>query len=556
MRRSMRTALITTAALVAAVAVCCVLSLPAAPLTSSGTPDPTQQVRTLSGAVHVHSTASDGRGTRQQIAAAAARAGLQFVVFTDHGDGTRRPEPAAYISGVLCIDAVEISTDQGHYVALGLGAAPYRLGGAAAAVVEDVRRLGGFGVAAHPDSPKPALAWSDWAARVDGVEWLNADTAVRQASTRRLGAALLGYLFRPGPALAGLLTLPDATLRRWETETRVRVMPALAGHDAHGGLGGSVEGARGVPGVPSYEASFRSFSTRAILAAALTGQADQDAAALLAALRAGRTYTAVQATAAPAWLEFSAERGSARAGMGERLQGGGPATLRVRAATVSGATVALLHDGRAVAQDAGPGLTAVVADPGAYHVEVTLAGRGGGVPWMLSNPIYLDLPPETGSSPAPPAHLVRSLLPSDWRIEHDPTSAGELRLEDAHPVMSYTLGRGGQGSQFVALVAPLTGPPAAYDGVTIDLASSSPLRLSVQMRSVDGSRRWRASVYVPPGGEAHTIATSALQPVEPGNGPFDPAVVGSLLLVIDLVNAVPGGSGRLTVRDIALTSRF
>ena len=65
-------------------------------------------------------------------------------------------------SGVLCLDAVEISTNSGHYVAIGLPQAPYRLGGDAAAVVEDVRRLGGFGIIAHPDSAKRELAWRDW----------------------------------------------------------------------------------------------------------------------------------------------------------------------------------------------------------------------------------------------------------------------------------------------------------------------------------------------------------------------------------------------------------
>ena len=35
----------------------------------------------------------------------AARAGLKFIVFTDHGDATRTPDPPAYRSGVLCIDA-------------------------------------------------------------------------------------------------------------------------------------------------------------------------------------------------------------------------------------------------------------------------------------------------------------------------------------------------------------------------------------------------------------------------------------------------------------------
>ena len=37
------------------------------------------------------------------MAAAAARAGLKFVIFTDHGDGTNPPVAPEYIGGVLCL---------------------------------------------------------------------------------------------------------------------------------------------------------------------------------------------------------------------------------------------------------------------------------------------------------------------------------------------------------------------------------------------------------------------------------------------------------------------
>ena len=62
----------------------------------------------LRGAFHVHTTRSDGALDKDAVAAAAARAGLQFAVFTDHGDATDPPDPPAYIHGVLCIDGVEI----------------------------------------------------------------------------------------------------------------------------------------------------------------------------------------------------------------------------------------------------------------------------------------------------------------------------------------------------------------------------------------------------------------------------------------------------------------
>src|SRR5512138_2715606 len=105
--------------------------------------------RTVAGAYHVHTTRSDGHGDKASVAAAAARAGLKFVILTDHGDGTRPPDPPAYVNGVLMLDGVEVSTDDGHYVALGMRRSPYPLGGAGESVVEDVRRLDGFGIAAH-----------------------------------------------------------------------------------------------------------------------------------------------------------------------------------------------------------------------------------------------------------------------------------------------------------------------------------------------------------------------------------------------------------------------
>ena len=159
-----RRVLILTAALLAAVIFFLLATLPPRPRQArwNGDPGPSgpHGIRRLSrphGSIGRH-------GDRAAVAAAAARAGLQFVIFTDHGDGTRAPEPPAYLSGVLCIDGVEISTNGGHYVALGLPRTPYPLGGEPSAVVEDVARLGGFGFAAHPDSPRPELAWTDWTA--------------------------------------------------------------------------------------------------------------------------------------------------------------------------------------------------------------------------------------------------------------------------------------------------------------------------------------------------------------------------------------------------------
>ena len=196
------------------------------------------QGRTVRGAFHIHTTRSDGALDKRAIAAAAARAGLGFAIFTDHGDATRPPDPPEYIDGVLCIDAVEISTRDGHYVALGLAApAPYPFGGEADAVAEDVARLGGFGVAAHPDSPRAELAWTDWSVPVDGLEWLSADSEWRNEGRLRLSRAVLAYLWRPAGAMATLLDRPSANLEMWDRLGATRRVVGLAAQDAHGGFG-------------------------------------------------------------------------------------------------------------------------------------------------------------------------------------------------------------------------------------------------------------------------------------------------------------------------------
>lgn len=120
----MKRALSATAVLAAAVAVFVVASLPPRQLALESRAD-----GSVAGIIHVHTNRSDGRSSPEEIAAVAARAGLKFIIFTDHGDATRPPDPPAYRTGVLCIDGVEISTSGGHYIAVGLPEAPYPLGG-------------------------------------------------------------------------------------------------------------------------------------------------------------------------------------------------------------------------------------------------------------------------------------------------------------------------------------------------------------------------------------------------------------------------------------------
>ena len=162
----------------------------------------------MRGAYHVHSTRSDGTGTLDEIAAPRARAGLQFVVVTDHGNGTRAPEPPAYRSGVLCIDGVEISTEHGHYVALGLPRRRIRSAGHPRDVIDDVRRLRRVWLRRASGIAKAGAAVGGWerALRRPGV------AERRQRMARRVlgiaGPRAADLCLSSRETLAGLLDRP------------------------------------------------------------------------------------------------------------------------------------------------------------------------------------------------------------------------------------------------------------------------------------------------------------------------------------------------------------
>ncbi len=514
-----RKGLFATAAVLAAVVCFLLVTLPPPPATvDAAAVDPGLQRRTVAGAYHIHTTRSDGAEDKASIAAAAARAGLKFAIFTDHGDATRAPDPPAYLDGVLCIDGVEISTNGGHYVALDLPASPYPLGGEAAAVVEDVSRLGGFGIAAHVDSAKAELAWTDWRAPVDGVEWLNVDSEWRDESTVRLTRALIDYAVRPGPAIAAILDRPAATLDRWASLSRFRRVVALAALDAHGGVRRRMEGSRRIAAGPSYEASFRTLSNRVILDRPLSGEASADARAVLDAIRQGKVFTSIDALAAPAFVNGAVPIAS----------WGLPRKARI---------VAMGGGGRA----------------GWYEVHLDDAPGEPPIPWVLTNPV-------TAPAPQPPAPLVPleagGAIAPEWRIEEDPSSRGTVSVAgDGRIAVSYELHEGGRASQFVALAGDLAGQVAA-EQIVFDGESARPMRISVQLRFPGSEHRWVKSVYVDGDRRTIVVPVGEMVAAEPGAGTMpDPATARSLLFVVDLTNAAPGARGAFTVSNVRLARR-
>jgi hypothetical protein len=561
-----------TAALGAAVAVFVALTIQPRRRHLAASPD-----GTVSGVMHVHTSRSDGSSEPDDIAAAAARAGLRFIVFTDHGDATRKPDPPAYRSGVLCLDAVEISTAGGHYIALDIPAAPYPLGGEARDVVEDVQRLGGFGIVAHPDSPKRELRWREWDAPFDAIEMVNPDTGWRvlaqQSGWRpklRLLAALIDYPFRPAETITGLLGEDPSLPLRWAALARERRVVTLGGADAHARLelrsDDPADSRLALP-LPGYEPAFRVLSVRVLPDRPLSGNAAGDATAIVRAIRAGHLHTTIDGIAGPGSLEFTATHSSGTAGQGDEIQARGPVTLRVRTNAPPSFTTVVRDGAKIVSGDHHEAdFTVSVSDaPAVYWVETRATGQSPDVVWARSNPIYVRQPAH--SIPASAHAPVTSSRPifdgsaaAGWAVEHDPTSVAALDLAPAIAGNELRL-RFGLSNQVtpapaVALTYSTPAGLAGFDRLAFTARAERPMRISVQLRVPrEGGQfdRWQRSVFVGVADDTRTVALNDFRPAGV-NQPPGPSLdaVRSIMFVVDPVNTKRGMSSRFWIARAAL----
>ncbi len=523
----------------------------------------------MAGVVHVHTNRSDGSSGPDEVAAAAARAGLRFLAFTDHGDATRTPDPPTYRAGVLCVDGVEISTANGHYVAFDMPAAPYPLGGEARDVVDDVRRLGGFGVAAHPDSPKPELRWTEWAAPFDGIELLNPDTswrilaqAPRWRDRARLATALLDYPFRGAQTIDRLLQ-PSSVVRQWVALAERRHVVAMAGVDAHAridlrGDPGDSKGRLFLP-LPSYEATFRSLALHVSVDRPFTGAAAADAAVLMRAMRAGHFYSALDGIAGPPAFEFTASNERGTVHEGDELGTGGAVTLSI-ASNAPPSYTTVVHDGSRVITSVRDPQQLIVhagAGPAVYWVEVLAEGQPG-VPWLRSNPVYVRGAPDAAVVARPPVTEAVPVPLDGWRAEHDPTSLAAVDLigppDRRHHLFRFGLAGGTPGGKVAAMEIDTPGGIASYSQIAFTAHADKPMRVSVQVRSDEAAPdRWQRSVYVDRFDQDRTVFLDDMTPVGATRSPKPPLDrIRALLFVVDATNTKPGTSGQMWIRNLAL----
>lgn len=526
----------------------------------------------VSGAFHVHTNRSDGSLSVEEIAAIAADVGLSFVVFTDHGDGIEESDLPAYHSGVLCIGSTEISTDGGHYIAVDLPKTPYPLGGQVAGVVEDVERLGGFGVIAHPGSKKSTFRWDNWDLKFDAMEWFNVDSEWRNEPLLRLVASPIHYLLKPSETIAQLLDRPVENLLQYDRISQLRNIVMLPGADTHGAIPLPVLPDARLPigGSSFYKNAFRAFTLRVEVNQELSGTPILDGQLIIDALRKGRAYTLIDALASPGDLQFTATSGNQLAHMGERIATDTPVQLDVRVRMPPGGLVLLKQNGETVAKSNTNKLTYVSDSTSAvFRVEVMLPEITSvtGIPWIMSNPIYIGEEfnrPENDSESAP--IVIKSLFSDNasaktWQVEHEQHSRAAVNatesIDGSELALRYALSSEEQDSPFAALVQNDLDTLSNYDRIRFSVRGDRPHRVSVQLRASNADRqelpRWQRSIYAGKEKREVVVRFKDMEPVgRSSSNLFDLNAVNTLLVVVDTVNTAPGSSGVIWLNDVQL----
>ncbi|MFV9503138.1 MAG: CehA/McbA family metallohydrolase [Oscillochloridaceae bacterium umkhey_bin13] len=338
------------------------------------------------GALHIHTTYSDGTGSFPQVIAAARDTGLRWIIVTDH-DTLQGLPYAGWHGGLLVIVGHEITPDHNHFLALGLDQVisnqlPPQ------AFIDEVYAQGGFGIIAHPDERvrnqfKDIYRWDDWT--VDGphkregqpvgIELWN---LMSDWGESLRGLNRFAHFFMPALGLSGPT---QATLAWWDRLNMAgRRTFGVGGVDAHAF---KVRVPWGEAEVFPYRWLFGTLTNYALLDRPLDANPQVATQQVLGALGAGQSYFVNRLDGAAPAIRFEASRGHERYSIGatvERTDG----PLLFTADVGTDAYVRLIADGEVLAS----GIRQIrqsVVDGAVYRLEAYIGGK----PWLFTNPIYV-----------------------------------------------------------------------------------------------------------------------------------------------------------------------
>ena len=341
------------------------------------------------GNIHLHSTFSDGSASPQDIVRIAERAGLDFVIPTDHN---------VYLAGLdgwygktLLLIGEEIQlrpreTRGNHYLVFDVYEEMAQLADDPQLLMDEVRSRGGFGFIAHPferAAPRfqqPALPWQEWQAEdYAGISLWNYMSEFK-SYLGSVPAALFAAFF-PRAVIRG--PLPE-TVRKWDELLLSRRVPIIGTSDAHAETYtlGPIRRE-----VFPYDHLFRCVNQHILSERSFSGQWKEDKDVIYDALKEGAGFVAYDLLGDASGFRFTAQGAGATAQMGQEIALSDSLKLAIESPRI--ADLRIIRDGQIAARTWGKRLEHAATEKGIYRAEAyrwsALRRRG----WVFTNPIYV-----------------------------------------------------------------------------------------------------------------------------------------------------------------------
>lgn len=338
-----------------------------------------------SGAIHMHTTESDGTKPIQEVIAIGQRADLDFMMFTDHMNlNNRNAGHEGLYKKTLVVIGYEHNDlkDHHHYLIFDSpdvypkNMTPYEY-------VEAGANDNVIGIMAHPDEIRnrmikfPPYPWTDYSVKgFTGVELWNQMSEWMEKLTPY---NKLIMAFSPRKSMEGPT---DRILKQWDDWNINRKVVGVASVDAHAfpiKLGPiKVE-------IFPYKVHFRCLRTHIILDEPMSNDFETAKRQLYYAIRNCRIFNSNMRWGNAEGFEFFAENKYSKATCGDSLTDINNSKLIV--SLPSRAILKLIHNGLEILQSDTDSLEYKIIEKGLYRVEAWKKKRG----WIYSNHIRIGI---------------------------------------------------------------------------------------------------------------------------------------------------------------------
>ncbi|OPL14775.1 MAG: hypothetical protein AVO34_01215 [Firmicutes bacterium ML8_F2] len=347
-------------------------------------------MHTYRGNIHIHSCYSDGTGSMEKIAEAAASADLDYIVVTDHETVAGLKEEAIY-KGVVVLVGSEINRKHSHYLAFNIDQTIESNEDNPQEVIDQVSKAGGFGAIAHPFEKGSAYIekgkaypWIKWPVfRFQGLEIWNYTSHWRGRFPSSLKTLYCFFLNRSA-AMDG--PSPDC-LKLWDCYNRYghRIF-GIGGSDAHASL--YRLGPLKVT-IFTYNYIFRTINTYIYMEEELSSDFPRAKDQIYKALQEGHSFLSYDILHPAAGFLFYGLSNDRIILPGSELDYEENIELRIKS-PYRRSLIRVILDGKLFLEAKTDDISFKPAVPGVYRVEVYYRPLiGHPRPWIYANPIYV-----------------------------------------------------------------------------------------------------------------------------------------------------------------------